>query len=457
MAADRVGRRTVLRAGALAAAGPVVAACGAVDNLLAASSVRVAVTWGDAELAAFQSVLDGFRRRYQYDVDVIPLGDAIADAVSAQVNGRPDVVMLPRPGLITENLARIAPLPDGVWHDDWLPRAWRDVVWHRGPGGALVPYGLPFKVTNESALWYRADLFDALHLSPPTTWSDWLVLNDTLIRRGIAPLAIGGGDGWPLTTFFANVLRSCYPDTYWQLAQPQPPIDVWGSKEVNQALRLMGGMLSVNGVLSGGVARTLANQFPDSVVEVFGYHNAAMVVSADFAAPVIDEFLQPPARIGVVTFPVVDGINRDRTGSGDQDLVAGTARFANSRPLVISADIAVLLHPVSAGAAALVGWLAEPDAPLPWITDHGGFIAANQQTPSTFYQPDVLPLTEQVSGSEFVFDLSDLLGSLGGSGALFQVLEEFLRTVGDGGTDRVDDAAAVVAGRMRDIEAAHGR
>jgi alpha-glucoside transport system substrate-binding protein len=458
VAADRFGRRTVLRAGALVAAGPLVAACGAVDNLLAASSVRVAVSWGDAELAAFQSVLNVFRRRYpQYAVDVIPLGDAIADAVSAQVNGRPDVVMLPRPGLITENLPRIAPLPDGVWDDNWLPRAWRDVVWHRDPGGALVPYGLPFKVTNESALWYRADLFDALHLSAPTTWSDWLALNDTLIRRGIAPLALGGGDGWPLTTFFANVLRSCYPDTYRQLAQPQPPIEVWGSREVNQALRLMGGMLSVDGVLSGGMARTLASQFPDSVVEVFGYHNAAMVVSADFAAPVIDEFLRPPARVGVVTFPVVDGISADRAGSADRDLVAGTAPFANSRPLVIGADIAVLLHPVSQGAAKLVSWLAGPDAPLPWITGHGGFIAANQQTSSTLYQPDVLPLTEQVSGGEFVFALSDVLGSLGGSGALFGVLEDFLRTVGDGGADRVDDAAAVVAGRMRDIEAAHGR
>jgi alpha-glucoside transport system substrate-binding protein len=125
--------------------------------------------------------------------------------------------------------------------------------------------------------------------------------------------------------------------------------------------------------------------------------------------------------------------------------------------LVIGADIAVLLHPVSQGAAALVGWLAVPDAPLPWITGHGGFIAANQQTSSTLYQPDVLPLTEQVAGGEFVFALSDVLGSLGGSGALFGVLEDFLRTVGDGGTDRVNDAAAVAAGRMRDIEAAHGR
>ncbi len=459
MTADRVGRRTVLRAGALAAAGPLLAACGVMDNLLAVNTVRVAVSWSDAELAAFQSVLDGFRSQFPYEVDVIPLGDDIADALSSQVNGRPDVVMLPRPGLVTENLARLDPLPAGVWNDDALSSEWRGLVWQpgRSPDGRLVPYGLPFKVANESALWYRADLFDALHLSPPTTWSAWLRLNDTLIRHGIAPLAIGGGDGWPLATFFANVLRGCYPDTYQLLAQPNPPIDLWGGREFNQALRLFGGMLSVAGALSGGVDRTLAQQYPDSVVEVFGYHNAAMVMSADFAAPAIDEFRRPPARVGVVPFPVIDGIGADRAGPGDGDLVVGATSFATSHPLLIGADIAVLLRPVSAGAAALVGWLAGPDAPLPWITRHGGFIAANRQTPPEFYTPLVQPLVDQVRTSPLAFALSDELGSLGGSGALFGVLEDFLRTVGDGHTYRVGEAATTAAGRMRAIEAAHGR
>jgi alpha-glucoside transport system substrate-binding protein len=448
-------RRTVLRAGALAAAVPLLAACGVVDDLLAVNLVRVAVSWSDAELAAFQAVLDEFRRNHQYEVDVIPLGDGIADAVSSQVNGRPDVVLLPRPGLVAENLDRLAPLPGGVWRDDWLSPAWRDLVWQpERPGGPAVPYGLPFKVANQSALWYRKDVFDRLRVRVPATWSEWLHTNDVLIHHGIAPLAIGAGDGWPLTTFFANVLRGCHPFVYEQLARPDPPAALWEGPEFNQALRLFGGMLSVRGALSGGVDRTLALQYPDSVVEVFGYHNAAMVVSADFAAPIVAEFRQPPAEYAVVPFPVVDGT---APGRGDPDLVAGRTGFPGGHPLVIGADIAVLLRPVSAGATALVRWLAGPRAPLPWITGHGGFIAANRQTPPGFYKQVVDPLVTQVSQSPFAFDLSDELGSLGGSGALFQVLEDFLRTVGDGGGDRVADAAWTAGSRMREIEEDHGR
>jgi hypothetical protein len=68
----------------------------------------------------------------------------------------------------------------------------------------------------------------------------------------------------------------------------------------------------------------------------------------------------------------------------------------------------------------------------------------------------VAPLVTQVSQSPFAFDLSDALGSLGGSDALFAVLEDFLRTVGDGGGDRVADAARVAAARMRRIEVTGG-
>jgi len=122
---------------------------------------------------------------------------------------------------------------------------------------------------------------------------------------------------------------------------------------------------------------------------------------------------------------------------------------------VIGADIAVLLHPVSAGAAALVGWLAEPGARC---VDHRSrwLHRGEPADPSTFYQPDVLPLTEQVSGSEFVFALSTCWVR-SAAAARFSECWRLPADRGDGGTDRVNDAAAVVAGRMRDIEATHGR
>lgn len=440
-------RRTMLRAGALAAATPLLGACGALNNLVTSDVVRVAVSWSGDELTAFQRVLDGFRKHSPYEVDVIPLGDDIADAVTSQVNGRPDVVMLPRPGLIGPNLSLLAPLPSGTWNREWLSDSWRAVVSEND-----VPYGLPFKVANQSALWYRQDVFDRLHLNPPTTWSQWLDVNDTLLRNHITPLSVGGGDGWPLTTFFANVLRGWAPDKYSEFAVPNPKPAVWHDPAFTQALRLLGGMLSIPGVLSGGVARTLAQQYPDSIVDVFAYGNAAMVVSADYAAPVVKQFASPSATVGVVPFPVVDGI----ASSADTDLAIGPRR-PGLPPLVVGADIAVLPKPARTVAQDFVRWLAKPDTPEPWIKNYGGFIAANSQTPAVDYDPHVEPLIIPVTtGEPFVFDLSDAMGVLGGSGALFTVLEDFVRAVGDGGSDRVADAANAAARQMSHIEAAHG-
>jgi alpha-glucoside transport system substrate-binding protein len=428
-----VGRRTVLRAAGLAAAVPLFAACDAVDNLFALNTIRVAVTWSDAELAAFRSVVDAFHAAHPaYQVDVIPFGDDIADALSAGANGRPDVVMMPRPGLVTEDLAQLAPLPDGVWRADSLAPEWRDLVSGPNPGGGgSVPYGLPFKVANQSALWYRKDLFDRYGLDKPDSWTEWLRLNDFLIERGVAPLALGAGDGWPLSGFFDNVLRGFSSTTYDELVAGR---DVWQRGEFAGALGMLGNMLSVRGALSGGVERCLAQQFPDAIVEVFGYGRAAMVVSADFAEPIIKEFLRPPAEYDVVRFPTVEG----------------------TAPLVIGADIAVLPAPAGDGAKAFVRWLAGPDAPKPWIRDHGGFIAANKQT-KFVYSTAVEKLASPVNDGTFAFDLSDSLGSLGGSGALWQVLEDFLRTVGDGRTDLVAEAAEVAAARMHALEVDHGR
>jgi alpha-glucoside transport system substrate-binding protein len=439
-----VGRRTVLRAAGLAAAVPLVAACDAVDKLFALNTIRVAVTWSDAELAAFQSVVDAFEAANPtYQVDLIPLGDDIADALSSGTNGRPDVVMMPRPGLVTEHLDQLDPLPADVWDRASLSDGWQSLVWSQG-----VPYGLPFKVANQSALWYRKDLLDEHRLTAPTTWSEWLTLNDNLIRLGIAPLALGAGDGWPLSAFFDNVLLGCQPRFYAQLSQSRSRVELWRRPEFTQALRLLGAMLSVEGALSGGVDRALALQFPDAVVEVFGYHRAAMVVSADFAEPIITEFRRPPGNYAVVPFPRIDGTDA-----------------AHVAPVVIGADIAVLPAPSAEGARAFVRWLAGPEAPLPWIRGHGGFIAADRRTPTTSYSPWVGELATAVRTPTlptavrptFAFDLSDELGSLGGSGALWQVLEDFLRTVGDGRGHLVDTAAATAADRMHDIEAGHGR
>ncbi|MQA86101.1 MAG: extracellular solute-binding protein [Streptosporangiales bacterium] len=455
-----LSRRGLLRAAALLpAAGAVGSTVGCGGNAGIVSlrpTVRVAVTWSAGELQAFRSVLNGLGPR-EYSVEMMPFGDDISTALGTRATGRPDVVLLPRPGLVADRLDALEPLPPTVAERWRYARIWDDLLFHRGPGnaGGRQPYGVPFKIAHKSAVWYRTDVFAAYGIEPPRSWSEWREINARLIRLGRTPLALAGGDGWALTDFFENVLLASARDTYDRLAAPSLPRP-WTSPAVRRALRLLGRMWSPQGALAGGARRCMVLQFQDALLEVFRYGRAAMVVVPDFAELVINRFAADPSTVGVFTFPAVDG--------DDEDPVPGP----HAPPVVVGGDVAVLAKPSNRHARDLVTRLATPTAPLPWInpdggrgadsrsTSHGGgFIAAHLDTPMTEYSRRLRPLAERLArpaGRMLRFDLSDRVGPVGSTQGMFRVLQDFLENVGDGGTDRVSAAADDAARRLRGVE-----
>lgn len=362
---------------------------------------RVAVSWSAAELSAFAHVLDG---RGVEDYELIPLGDDIGDALGERTSGRPDLVAVPQVGHVTANLDKLAPLPDGVWREEYAH------IWRAATVGG-EHYALPFKLANVSVVWYRKDVFARHDLRAPRTWDDWLDLNERIIDTGIAPLALGGADGWALAQFFENVLLRTYPDTFDALAEPSHEANLWNSTEVRRSFEMVATMWSQAGALSGGAGNALVQQFPDAVLEMCRYGRAAMVPAPDFAESVIRRFAHDPDDYDTFTFPP------GRSG----DL-----------PLVISSDLLVLTKPASGAAQDLLRYLATPAAPVPWIRDTGGFIAANPDTELKYYSPTLRRLAEALRDNPTRFGLADQLGILGGSEGLQRVLQDLLRGVAAG-------------------------
>lgn len=380
---------------------------------------RVAVSWSATELSAFAHVLDG---RGVADYELIPLGDDIGAALGARTSGRPDVVAVPQVGHVTANLDKLAPLPGGVWHDEY-EKIWR---------AATVDgqhYALPFKLANVSVVWYRKDIFARHGLRAPRTWDDWLDLNERIIDAGIAPLALGGADGWALAQFFENVLLRTYPEMFDELAD-QRDAKLWDSGEVRDAFKMVATMWSQAGALSGGAGNALVQQFPDAVLEMCRYGRAAMVPAPDFAESVIRRFAEDPDDFDTFTFP---------------------PGRAGDPPLVISSDLLVLTRPASGAAQDLIRYLARPAAPLPWIRGTGGFIAANPDTDLTYYSPTLRKLAQALREHDTRFGLADQLGRLGGSEGLQRVLQDLLRGVAAG----VAPAEAARAACRAMVDAAH--
>lgn len=379
--------------------------------------VRVAVSWSAAELAAFQRVLD---RSGNDNYELIPFGDDIGAALGASTTGRPDVVALPQPGHVAGNLDTLEPLPPDVW------QPYYDQIWSQElPSARGEHFALPFKIAHASVVWYRRQVFADLGLEPPVTWPDWLHVNEAIVAAGQAPLALGGADGWLLARFFENVLLRSFVDTYDELLA-RPDARAWSGTSVRKAFEMIATMWGRPGALAGGPDHALVQQFPDAVLEVFRYDRAAMVVAPDFAESVIRRFAGENPDLGTFTFP----------GTG---------------PLVISGDLLVLTSPASEAAVNLIEYLARPDAPEPWITGTGGFIAANPDTDMGYYSPTLRGLATELRQRQLRFGLSDQLGRLGGSEGLQRVLQNLLRALAAGTSPR--DAADAACAQM--VEAVH--
>lgn len=417
-------RRTVLRAAAAAGLATTTGCTATADVLGLRPTVKVAVSWSGRELRAFRDVLDAVVPD-EYVVEVIPLGDDIASAFGPRAPRRPDVVMLPQPGQV-RSLDDLEPLPAELAAEPWpYAEVWRDLVLRNG-----VMSGLPFKIAHKSAVWYRRSVFAEHGERPPGTWQEWIELNDRLGRRGVAPMVLAAGDGWVLTDVFENALLGLSPETYRRLAQARPPRP---SREpaVRDALRLTGELWAPPGALAGGVDRSLTQQFPDAVVEVFGYRRGAMVQAPDFAELIIREFAADRSDVGVFTVPPVTA---GRPG-----------------PVVIGGDVAVLPAPAGEEAKDLIRRLAAPGATETWIHT-GGFLAANRDTPAAGYSTELALLAGQLSGGSTAFDLSDQLGALGGARGLHRVLHRFLTRVGGRGQGAVEPAVATALDELREFE-----
>lgn len=380
------------------------------------------MSWSSQELRAFQSVLDGLGR-LDYPVEVVPLGDDISTAFGPRTARRPDLVMLPQPGLVPQHKNNLESMPDDL-ADRGRTRLWDELLVVDG-----TTYGLPFKTAHKSAVWYRPSALDKVGLKPPTQWSEWLELNRSLSLSGIRPLSLGAGDGWVLTDFLENVLLGSSTSTYQSLAKATRP----RPSELPQfaaALRLLGTMWSAPGTFAGGVERLLVQQFPDAIVEVFGHRRAAMVLASDFAEPVVRSFATDPDDIGMFTFPPVNP--------------------GGAAPVVVGGDVMVLPKPSTDDARDLVRRLAAPAAVDPWITT-GGFLADGRVTG---YSPELTRLAKQLvaPGAALEFDLSDRLGKLGAMNGLWRVLTDFLVRIGNRGSDVVPGAVEIALADLKKVE-----
>ncbi len=426
-------RRVIAPIAITAALGLALAGCAggggaddAVDGAFAGTTLEVSAAWSGAEQENFELVLDKFEADTGATVNYTSFGDKAATTLGTQIEGGnpPDVAVLAQPALLQSLAAdgNLAPLSDATLATvtDNYAQSWIDLGSVDG-----TAYGVWFKASNKSTVWYNADLYDEAGAVAPENWDDFLTQLQLITDSGYAGISIGADVGWPLTDWFENVyLRTAGGEKYDQLTNHEIP---WTDDSVAEALEVLATLWGTDLVESGADQRT----FPESVTEVFGADpQAATVYEGDFVAGNIAD----------------DG----------SSTVGGNALFYDfpsvndSDPAVVGGgDVAVAFNDDEA-TDALMNYLASPAAAEIWVPN-GGLTSPNQNVDTSLYPDDTSrQIAEALTGAEtFRFDMSDLTpSSFGGTEGqgFWQIMIQFLQDPSDiPGTQQALEDAAVAA------------
>jgi len=160
-------------------------------------TVDVVGSWTGEEQVRFEKVLAAFSERTGAEVRYSGSGEDLTTVVRTRVSGGtpPGVALLAQLGLV-ESLAKsgaIKPVGDAVEKvvDEHYAPAWRTLG---SVGGDL--YGVSFKVSNKSTIWYSRKAFESVPTpaGPPASWEEFLKTARSLANAGKPAVSIAGAD-----------------------------------------------------------------------------------------------------------------------------------------------------------------------------------------------------------------------------------------------------------------------
>ena len=397
-------------------------------NTAVSGSISVISEATGAEQRNFLAVLAGFKKLYpNVKVRYTSAGRQLPTLLGTAVQGGnpPDIALIPQPALMREFAQRGALKPITFLRTtirrDWSP-SWLSLG---TVGGKL--YGLYFKGSNKSTVWYNVAAFEDAGVQPPTTFPQLLQAAQTIKASGLPAYSIGGADGWTLTDLFENIyIRQAGAANYDKLANHTLK---WTHPSVKSALRTMAQIVGDTENIAGGQPGALQTDFATSVTQAFtDPPKAAMVLEADFVGGVItgSTKAKPITDFNVFTFPSIGG----------------------SRPSVVGGGDAVVMFKDNPAARALLRYFATPRAATIWAK-RGGYSSPNKRVPASAYSD---PLQRRTAlalarASTFRFDLSDLqpsaFGGTAGQG-LWKLFQDLVRNPQniDGIASQMEAAAA---------------
>ena len=223
-------------------------------------------------------------------------------------------------------------------------------------------YGLP-RNTDVAGFYYNQKIFEDNGWSVPETYDDLLTLAGEMKEAGIVPLAMDGGDGWPLAVYLSDILFKLTGSDYSTIVSDAIASGDFTDENIQKATELLkesaDAGLFQNGYDSQDYG-TAMNLFTNGQAAMFymGSWEASMALNED-----IPEEIR--TNIRVFTMPVIEG------GQGTATDIAAW----NGGGYAVAAD-----SEVKDEAIKFLNYLYQPDKLSKYGWENGVGMSAQDQT-----------------------------------------------------------------------------
>ena len=251
-----------------------LASCGGEGGETSSSSSnsdRPSVTVLGVVVGEQQEKLEAALAPFEADtgIDVVYEGtDAFATLLPVRVasNNAPDIAMFPQPGLLADfaRLGDLVPLSQFIDADSLssaYSQDWLDLGSVDGD-----PYGVWYRASVKSLVWYSPPAFEAAGYDIPDSWEELIALSDRIVADGGVPWCLGmeSGDatGWAGTDWIEDiVLRTAGGETYDRWVTHDLSFD---TPEIQAAFEQFGEIALNPDYVVGGTVGVISTPFGDS-------------------------------------------------------------------------------------------------------------------------------------------------------------------------------------------------
>ncbi|MBP3475924.1 MAG: extracellular solute-binding protein [Lachnospiraceae bacterium] len=285
-------------------------------------------------------------------------------------------------------------------------------------------YGLP-RNTDIQIIYYNQKMFEDNGWEVPATYEDFMTLCTTIKDAGITPIAMDGGDGWPMACFLTDLLVKVAGTDYADIVSNAIATGDFSAPEIKQATQLL-----VNAADAGAFQTGYDTQDYGTAQNLFTNGQAAMFVMGSWECSMaLNEDIPEEIRTNIRAFtlpPMADG------KGGANDIAAwnggGYAVSANSE--------------IKEEAIKFLNYMYQPDKLSKYGWENGVGMSAQDQSPfmtgnETELQKqvvDILKNATSVSGTP----INDC-----GPSAFKTTIESEIQSVSNG-TESIDDFLAAI-------------